>query len=290
MTVARPDSIHPGVAAAGPADWRDACDGNPADQTPGADRPWAVSSDAAHFPGMIDCIRDGAVATLWLARGSARNALPIAGWQELAAHVAGLAASDARAVVIASREPGVFSAGADIAEFGGLQRDPARRTLFRESLSAAIEGVACLPMPVIVAVDGGCFGAAVALALACDVIVAGDGARFAIPPARLGILYPPADVARLVAAVGRGQAARLLYTGDAIDADEAFAIGLIHRRGGDAQALATRIAANAPGAVRGLKLAIDGVTGGEARFDAAFGAAELAEGLAAFHDRRPREF
>ena len=239
---------------------------------------------------MIDCTRDGAVATLWIARGSARNSLPIAGWQALAAAIGQLATSDARVVLLASREPGVFSAGADITEFADLQRDPARRTLFRESLSAAIEGLARLPMPVIAVVDGGCFGAAVALMLACDLIVAGDGARFAVPPARLGILYPPADVARLVAAVGRGQAARLLYTGDTIDADEALAIGLVHRRGDDAQALAARIAANAPGAVRSLKLAIDGVTGGEARFDAAFAGAELDEGLAAFRDRRPPEF
>ncbi|MEH3039612.1 MAG: enoyl-CoA hydratase/isomerase family protein [Sphingomonas paucimobilis] len=243
---------------------------------------------------MIDCTRDGAVATLWIARGSARNALPIAGWQALAAAVGRLATSDARVVLIASRKPGIFSAGADIAEFAELRRDPARRAVFRESLSAAIEGVARLPMPVIAAIDGGCFGAAVALALACDLIVAGDGARFAVPPARLGILYPPADVARLIAAVGRGQAARLLYTGDAIDADEARAIGLAHRRADDALAagksLAARIATNAPGAVRGLKLAIDGAPGGEARFDAAFGGDELGEGLAAFRDRRPPEY
>lgn len=239
---------------------------------------------------MIDCTRNGSVATLWLARGGARNALPIAGWQALAAHVADLATSDARVVLIASQEPGIFSAGADIGEFADLQRDPGRRILFRESLSAAIEGVARLPMPVIAAVDGGCFGAAVALALACDLIVAGDGARFGVPPARLGILYPPADVARLVAAVGRGQAARLLFTGDTIDADEALSIGLAHLRGGSASALAARIAANAPGAVRGLKLALDAVPGGEARFDAAFAGTELAEGLAAFRDRRPPEF
>lgn len=243
---------------------------------------------------MIDCTRDGAVATLWIARGSARNALPIAGWQALAAVVERLAISDVRAVLIASREPGIFSAGADIGEFAELQRDPARRVEFRKSLSAAIEGIARLPMPVIAAVDGGCFGAAVALALACDLIVAGDGARLAVPPARLGILYPPADVARLVAAVGRGQAARLLYTGDAIDADEARAIGLIHHRAKEALSaardLAARIAAKAPAAVRGLKLAIDGAPGGEARFDAAFGTTELAEGLAAFRDRRPPEF
>ncbi|MGT2515738.1 enoyl-CoA hydratase/isomerase family protein [Sphingomonas panni] len=239
---------------------------------------------------MIDCTRDGAVVTLWLARRRARNALPIAGWQALAKWTADLAVSDARVVLIASREPGIFSAGADIAEFADLQRDPVRRAIFRESLSAAIEGVARLPMPVIAAVDGGCFGAAVALALACDLIVAGDGARFAVPPARLGILYPPADVARLVAAVGRGRAAQLLFTGDTIDADEAYAIGLAHHRCDDALAIANRIAANAPDAVRALKLAIDAVPGGEERFDAAFGGPELIEGLAAFHDRRPPEF
>ncbi|MFD1036324.1 enoyl-CoA hydratase/isomerase family protein [Sphingomonas hankookensis] len=243
---------------------------------------------------MIDCTMDGDIATLWLARGAARNALPTSGWRTLVERVADLAASDARAVILASREPGIFSAGADIAEFGELQRDPARRTAFREQLSAAIEGIAALPMPVIAAVDGGCFGAGVALMLACDIAIAGDGARFAVPPARLGILYPPADVARLVAAVGRGHAARLLYSGDAIDADAALAIGLVQQRSSDpltaVQALAERIAANAAQAVRGLKQAVDGVASGEARFDAAFGGAELQEGLAAFRERRAPVF
>ncbi|MCZ3249368.1 hypothetical protein NYZ51_19545, partial [Acinetobacter baumannii] len=83
------------------------------------------------------------------------------------------------------------------------------------------------------------------------------------------------------AAVGRGQAARLLYTGDAIDADEARALGLAHHRAVDAlsaaQALAARIAANAPAANRGLKRALDGAPGGETRFDAAFDSVELGE-------------
>ncbi|MGN7159698.1 enoyl-CoA hydratase/isomerase family protein [Sphingomonas sp. SAFR-052] len=243
---------------------------------------------------MIELTRDGHVATLWLARGGRRNALSTGHWRDLAAAVAHLVASDARAVLLASREPGVFSAGADIAEFGELQRTPARATAFREALSAAIEGVAALPMPVMAVVDGGCFGAAVALILACDITIAGDGARFAVPPARLGILYPPADVARLTAAIGRGHAARLLFTGDAIAADEAQAIGLIHHRAPAAlpfaQALAARIAANAPQAVRGLKRILNAEPGGEARFDAAFAGPELCEGLAAFQSRRPPEF
>ncbi len=191
---------------------------------------------------MIEGTQGGQIATIWLSRGSARNALSIAHWQDLAATVADLAAGDARAVLIASREPGIFSAGADIAEFAELQRQPDRATAFREAMSAAIEGVAALPMPVIAAVDGGCFGAAVALILACDIVVAGDDARFAVPPARLGILYPPADIARLTAAIGRGHAARLLFTGDAIAADEARAIGLIHHRAPAALPLAMQFA------------------------------------------------
>ncbi len=243
---------------------------------------------------MIDCTHDGEVATLWLARGAARNALPTGGWRVLADRVADLATSDARAVILASRAPGIFSAGADIAEFDDLQRDPPRRMAFREQLSAAIEGIAALPMPVIAAVDGGCFGAGVALMLACDIAIAGDTARFAVPPARLGILYPPTDVARLVAAVGRGHTARLLYSGDTIDADTALSIGLVHQRSVDplaaARALAQLIAANARQAVRGLKQAIDGIPGGEARFDAAFAGDELREGLVAFRERRPPVF
>ena len=294
MTAERPTAAQPVAHTAGSAAWHDPCNVADADRTPGADRPWAVSSDAAHLPPMIDSTMDGDIATLWLARGAARNALPTRGWCALAERVADLAASDTRAVILASREPGIFSAGADIAEFAELQRDPARRTRFREQLSAAIEGIAALPMPVIAAVDGGCFGAGVALMLACDIAIAGDAARFAVPPARLGILYPPADVARLVAAVGRGHAARLLYSGDTIDADAALAIGLVQERSGDplaaAQAMAQRFAANARQAVRGLKQAIDGVPHGEARFDAAFGGTELQEGLAAFCERRPPVF
>lgn len=243
---------------------------------------------------MVDCTLEGNVATVWLARASARNALPTGGWHALAERAADLAASDVRAVILASREAGIFCAGADIAEFAELQCDPARRAAFREQLSAAIEGIAALPMPVVAAVYGGCFGAGVALMLACDVAIAGDGARFAVPPAKLGILYPPADVARLVTAVGRGHAARLLYSGDAIDADAALAIGLVQQRSSDpvaaARALAERIAANAPRAVRGLKQVIDGLPGGDARFDAAFAGPELCEGLAAFRERRPPVF
>src|SRR3546814_14262073 len=84
-----------------------------------------------------------------------------------------------------------------------------------------------LPIATIAAIDGGCFGAGVALALACDIRIAGKHAVFGITPAKLGILYPPSDVARLRALVGDGQAARLLFSGMTIKGESARQIGLV---------------------------------------------------------------
>jgi enoyl-CoA hydratase len=243
---------------------------------------------------MIEVRWDGPIATIALARGGARNAVPIAGWERIAEVAAGLGA--ARAVILRSNMPGMFSAGADITEFAALQADPAARTRFRLAIRAGIEALAALPMPVIAAIDGGCFGAAVALILVADIRIAGDGAQFAVTPARLGLGYPRADVARLAAQVGQGRASALLFTGEAIDAEGAARIGLVERRApdaaADAAALAGRIAENAPAAVRQLKRALRRPDDADldTAFEAAFGGAELAEGLAAFQARRPPVF
>lgn len=228
------------------------------------------------------------IAILTLDRGGARNAVPIAGWEALADAARAIAASGARAVILRSAMPGIFSAGADLAEFRDLVADPALRIRFREAMAAGIEGFAALPMPVIAAVDGGCFGAAVALTLACDIVVAGDEAVFATTPAKLGLTYPAADVARLRARVGEGQAGLMFFTGARIDADEAERTGLAHRRAAHAQPaaheLANAIAANVPEAVRALKSVLRDTAGaGHAQvFDDAFGSAAFSVRLNAF--------
>lgn len=240
---------------------------------------------------MIHVRHDGPVATIALARPEAKNALPTAAWRALA-EAAGQVA-DARAVILRSDVPGIFSAGADVREFERLQADPALRPRFREAMRAGIEAVAALPMPVIAAIDGGCFGAAVALVLAADIRVAGSGAEFAVPPARLGLGYPERDVARLAAQVGKGTAAMLLFTGDRLGPDEARAIGLVERQARSAleaaQELAATISAGAPGAIHLLKRTLAGEAT-DAAFDDAFGGAEFAEGLASFRERRKPVF
>lgn len=241
---------------------------------------------------MIRVQHDGFVATITLDRAEARNALPIAAWEALAEAVQGL--GDARVVILKSAVPGIFSAGADVREFERLQAEPALRPHFRMAMREAIEAVAALPVPVIAAVDGGCFGAAVALALAADIRVAGDAADFATTPARLGLGYPEQDVVRLAAQVGKGMAALMLFTGDRLGAEEARRVGLVELRAVDAGEMASAIAAtivsNAPQAVRLLKRTLAGGKGLDAAFEDAFGGAEFAEGLSAFRERRKPEY
>jgi enoyl-CoA hydratase/carnithine racemase len=237
---------------------------------------------------MIGWERHDEIAVLTVDRGGARNAIPIAGWDALAQTAHEIGTSNARAVILRSAMPGVFSAGADLAEFRQLVEQPPLRKHFREAMHAGIEAVAALPMPVIAAIDGGCFGAAVALALACDIVVAGDEAVFATTPAKLGLTYPASDVARLKARIGEGHAALMLFSGVRIDADEAARIGVAHRRVAHAQPaaheLANAIAANVPEAVRALKSVLrDPAAEEHARaFDDAFGSAAFSARLDAF--------
>ena len=163
----------------------------------------------------------------------------------------------------------------------------------------ALEPLAALPMPVIAAIDGDCFGAGVALALAADIRVAGLRAIFAITPAKLGITYPQEDIARLVALVGPGQAGRLLYTAARIEAGEAGRIGLVEFTSDEAWAtalgLAREMAALSPASLLALKRAVRGVAKGadprfDTDFDQAFAGSDFREGLAAFRERRPPGF
>jgi enoyl-CoA hydratase/carnithine racemase len=166
------------------------------------------------------------VARLSLDRPRARNAIPAASWADLAVRVAEVAASDARLFLLCA-EGDAFCAGADLGDFAAMRDDEEGRLRFRETMRAAIDAIRQLPIPTIAMIDGACYGAGVALAIACDLRVAGRAARFAITPAKIGLSYPQEDVHRLVELVGPGRAARMLFTAAAIDGDEALAIGLV---------------------------------------------------------------
>jgi enoyl-CoA hydratase/carnithine racemase len=248
---------------------------------------------------MIDHAIADTIATITLDAPATRNAMAIADWHALSGAVATIAAARPRVVLLRARGTAMFCSGADLREIAALADDPAAARAFRLTMRGALDALAALPMPVIAAIDGDCFGAGVALALAADMRVAGPRAVFAITPARLGISYPQQDIARLVALVGPGQAARLLYGATRIDADEATRIGLVEVVGEDAGAaardMAVAMAALSPASLAALKHAVARAPQGhdpvlDAAFDAAFAGADFREGLSAFHERRPPRF
>ena len=223
---------------------------------------------------MIRLDIDGPTAWLRLDRPQARNALTMDAFEEMARLLADLAGSEARLLMVTG-EGSHFCAGADLAEFAELQASAAARRRFRTAIRAALDGFARLPIPVLAHVEGACFGAGVALAMAADMRLAAPDARFAITPAKIGIGYPQEDVHRLVSLVGPGQAARLLYTGMTIDAGEARRLGLVEMVGESQELLAAMGALLAcdPGSIamlkRGIGLAAAGVRSDEAQ-DRAF--------------------
>ena len=230
---------------------------------------------------MFRLIRDGAVARLLLDRPETRNAIPAAGWAGLARAIG--ETGDARLLVL-SGAGAALCAGADLADFPAFRDDEAARLRFREDMRAALDRLRDLPIPTVARIEGPCYGAGVALAMACDLRIAAADARFAITPAKLGISYPQEDVHRLVALVGPGQAARLLFTAAAIGAEEALRIGLVELVGDEAP-LVEAILANDGDSLatlkRGIALGRRSDAEQDRRFDALIGGAEMARRLEA---------
>ncbi len=236
---------------------------------------------------MFRLTQDGAVARLTLDRPEARNAIPAAGWAELERVIGEAGQKDARLLIL-SGEGGAFCAGADLSDFPALRAGEAARIRFREEMRAALDALQGLAVPTIALIEGPCYGAGVALAMACDLRVAGAGARFAITPARIGISYPQEDVHRLVALVGAGQAARLLFTAASIDGAEAVRIGLVELDRAGLDPVVEAILANDRESLATLKRAIVlAARGGrvdaaqDRRFDALIGGEEMSRRLEA---------
>ena len=183
-----------------------------------------------------------------------------------------------------------FCAGADLGDFLAMRGDEPACVRFRETIRDALDRLRDLAIPTVAAVEGACYGAGVALAMACDLRVAGRNARFAITPAKIGVGYPQEDIHRLVALVGPGQAARLLFTAQSIDGAEAAEIGLVeyYEPDGGIGALIEAILGNARESLielkRAIRLAAEGCrsdSGQDLRFDALLGGEEVAQRLEA---------
>ena len=241
---------------------------------------------------MFDLSYEDGVAMLRLNRPEMRNAVPMDGWRRIA-ELAREAGQRARLLLIKGSRA-AFCAGADISEFSILQTQPEMRVRFREAMREAFDTIRDLSIPTIAIIEGPCFGAGVALALACDLRLAGPEAMFAITPAKMGISYPQEDVHALVSLVGRSNAARLLFGGLTIDCDEAARIGLADLPPNrDIERLLSAIIANSAASIsalkRGIALAEAGVRSSaeqDESFDALLGSDDFHARLAALRSKR----
>lgn len=206
----------------------------------------------------------GHVAEIVLDRPAAMNAVSTQVARELATVCARLTAEalagEVRAVVLSSTHPTAFCVGADLKERNGFSDADlmAQRPLAR----AAYTGVLTLPVPAIAAVDGFALGGGCELALSCDIVVAGEGARLGLPEVSVGVIPGGGGTQLLTRRVGWSKAAHLIFTARRLDAAEALRLGVVDEvvpAGGAREAaleLATRIAGHSPVAMRNAKKAM----------------------------------
>ncbi|MCD6043778.1 MAG: enoyl-CoA hydratase [Burkholderiales bacterium] len=169
--------------------------------------------------------------------------------EQLAAAIAGLAQdSGLRAVVVAGRGK-TFCGGADVDELKSLT--PQTAAAFVSRIHEVCKALRDLPVPVIARLHGAAIGAGLEIAAACDLRIAAEGTKFAMPEVRLGI-PSVVEAALLPRLMGSGRAAWLVLTGEAIDARRALEWGLIEEVGGDdaAQRLLQRLLAGDREALR----------------------------------------
>ncbi len=214
------------------------------------------------------------------------------------------ALGDARCVVITGSGE-AFCAGFDITRIdsqgGGAAGAEARLV---ERLCSTIRN---LHLPVIAKVNGVASGTGCDLAVSCDVRLASEHARFAMPPAKLGIMYDPGGIRRLVQTVGPANAKELLLSAQLVSADRALEMGLVNRvcaaneLDGVTEALVESIAENAPLSLSASKLVVNLLVDGaplpedtQAVIDEAsrrvWASDDAKEGPRAFRERRPPRF
>ena len=245
------------------------------------------------------------VATLTLNRPEARNALDMAMRRALEAALTALEADAAVRVLVVRGAGEHFSAGGDVKLMRDTPMTAAEGQARVEAINRAILALARFRAPTIAMVDGAAAGAGCNLALACDLVVASDRARFGEVFARIGLIPDAGGTYFLPRRIGLARAKELVFTGDIIDAGEADRIGLVNRvvpapdLERETYALARRIADGPPRALAAAKallarapgLDLESALHWEALTQGAMiVAADHREGLRAFFEKRPPRF
>jgi enoyl-CoA hydratase/carnithine racemase len=241
------------------------------------------------------------VALIRINRPEARNALNMEVRRLLAQRMAEVAdEADVRCIVITGNEK-AFAAGADIKEMANASTIE----MLQRGTLKLWRSIAACPKPVIAAVNGFALGGGCELAMTCDIIIAGESAKFGQPEVRIGIIPGGGGTQRLARAVGKYKAMRYVLTGDIFDARTAFEMGLASELVPDAEVekraieMARQIADLPPLAIEQAKEAV--LRGMDASLDTGlaletkaiqllFSSEDQKEGMAAFIEKRKPRF
>jgi enoyl-CoA hydratase/carnithine racemase len=240
---------------------------------------------------------DGHVGTLTIANPTKQNALSFEMWASLPDLVRSLDENPAlRVIVLRGAGEKAFASGSDISQFGERRNTPEGVALYNATVDRAVAAMGAAQKPTIAWIHGYCFGGGLALALHCDLRIAGEKASFCVPAGKVGLGYNHLWLQRLTWAVGPARAKEIVYTARRYDQVDALRMGLanLHCSEQEFAALLQEIVALAPLTLRAAKAAVDATTAAGPYDPAAamaavrrcFESRDYIEGRTAFTDKR----
>ena len=250
--------------------------------------------------------KDGNVGYVIFNNPERRNAMSLEMWEATTRLMSEYAKDDSiRVVVLSGAGDKAFVAGADISKFGDERSSEEGVKKYNDAVEAAYASVHEFPKPTIAMIRGFCVGGGMGIASCCDLRIASEDARFAVPAAKLGLGYGYPGVKRLMDIVGPSFTKEIFYTARLFDVMEAVEMGLVNRVVENSELefyvkdYAATIAANAPLTVDSIKFIVGEACKDESQRDmkhcddvvqACFNSEDYKEGRAAFMEKRKPVF
>ncbi|WP_232506289.1 enoyl-CoA hydratase-related protein [Bacillus thermotolerans] len=246
------------------------------------------------------------IATLYINRPEKRNAFNYEMWTKLPDLLKDLEQDPEVKVLIirGDADSAIFAAGADINEFTTLRSTATGEQLYNQAVTAAESALLHFPKPTIAMIQGYCIGGGCIIALACDLRFSSESGKFAITPAKIGLIYSFSGTKNLVDLVGPARAKDLLFSGREISVYEAYSYGLVERILTDEEVeektyeYAETLTKLAQKSIKGAKRIINEIKGGMTQESeqiqeltvTSYASSDYQEGVKAFLDKRAPNF
>jgi enoyl-CoA hydratase/carnithine racemase len=250
--------------------------------------------------------KEGGVGFVTFNNPERHNAVSLDMWEATKRILDNFAAdSEVRVVVLTGAGGKAFVSGADISRFADERATLEAARAYNLKSDAAYASIAEFPKPTIAMIRGYCIGGGLGLATCCDLRIASDNSRFAVPAAKLGLGYGYTGLKRLVDIVGPAFAKEIFYTARQFDAQEAVAMGLVNRVMPQTEletyvkGVTDMICANAPLTIKAVKYTVGEIVKEDSKrnlarstelVEACFASRDFTEGRTAFMEKRKPVF